>query len=556
MKFMKLGTSSDTFHTEEATRTVISDVPNNLIVQIGNVTFLLHKFPLVRKCGLLQQLCSEIDDSNKDSVELHDFPGGEDMFEVCAKFCYGITINLSAHGFLPAYCAAKFLLMTESVYKGNFVQKLEAFFSSCILQGWKDSIVTLSTTKMLHEWSENLGIIRRCTDSIVEKILTPPSKVTWSYTYTRPGYNKKSHSAPKDWWTEDLSDLNIDMFRYIITALKSSNMLLPQLIGEALHVYASRWLLSNLNMNMSNTTTRDSSNSKPASSHQLPKSSFESKRDVLETIASMIPSDKESVSIGFLLRLLSLAKLEKASSSTKAELTRRAALQLEDATMGDLLLPCRSPTNEYYYDIELVGEVIESFIQAQKRRKTEDARSIIKVGELMDSYLQVVAKDPNTPPFKFAALAKALSGAARPHHDNLYKAIDIYLKEHPDLSKTQKKHLCQVLNCQKLSPEICVHAVRNERLPLRTVVQVLFFNQESGPIHQPSSTQDNIVELEMGTSKSNPEEASGGAGDTRGRAAQASTNPYPQETRKEYKEDAALTRHVKKTIVSKKGREI
>lgn len=123
------------------------------------------------------------------------------------------------------------------------------------------------------------------------------------------------------------------------------------------------------------------------------------------------------------------------------------------------------------------------------------------------------------------------------------------------MSKTQKKHLCQVLNCQKLSPEVCAHAVRNERLPLRTVVQVLFFNQETGPIHQPSSTQDNIVELEMGGSNSNPEELSGGAGDTRGRAAQASTTPYPQETRKDYKEGAALTRRVK-TIVSKKGREI
>lgn len=129
-----------------------------------------------------------------------------------------------------------------------------------------------------------------------------------------------------------------------------------------------------------------------------------------------------------MLRLLSLAKLEGASSSTKAELTRRAALQLEKATMGDLLLPCSSPTIEYYYDIDLVGEVIESFIQAQKRRRTEDVRSIIKVEELMDSYLQVVARDPNMPPFKFAALAKAMSGAARPHHDNLYKAIDIYLK--------------------------------------------------------------------------------------------------------------------------------
>ena len=37
-----------------------------------------------------------------------------------------------------------------------------------------------------------------------------------------------------------------------------------------------------------------------------------------------------------------------------------------------------------------------------------------------------------------------------------------------------------MLDCQKLSPEIRAHAVKNERLPLRTVVQVLFFEQESG----------------------------------------------------------------------------
>lgn len=54
----------------------------------------------------------------------------------------------------------------------------------------------------------------------------------------------------------------------------------------------------------------------------------------------------------------------------------------------------------------------------------------------------------------------------------------IDVQEHPDLSKTDKKQLCRVLDCQKLSPEICAHAVRNERLPLRTVVQILFFEHE------------------------------------------------------------------------------
>lgn len=140
------------------------------------------QFPLLPKCGLLQRLCSNSDDSSTITLELHDIPGGEEAFELCAKFCYGITINVSAHNFVPAFCAAKFLQMTESVEKGNFVLKLEAFFNSCILEGWKDSIVTLQTTAKLTEWSENLGIIRKCIDSIVEKIPTPPAKVD-SVTY-------------------------------------------------------------------------------------------------------------------------------------------------------------------------------------------------------------------------------------------------------------------------------------------------------------------------------------------------------------------------------------
>lgn len=110
-------------------------------------------------------------------MELHDIPGGEDAFELCAKFCYGISINISAHNFVSALCAAKFLRMNDSIEKGNFVGKLESFFNSCILEGWKDPIATLQTTCTLPEWSENLGIVRKCIDSIIEKILTPPHQV-------------------------------------------------------------------------------------------------------------------------------------------------------------------------------------------------------------------------------------------------------------------------------------------------------------------------------------------------------------------------------------------
>lgn len=98
-------------------------------------------------------------------------------FELCAKFCYGITINVSAQNFVAAFCAAKFLRMTDVFEKGNLVPKLEAFFTSCILEGWKDSILALQTTEKLAEWAENLGVMRKCIDSIVEKILSPPVKV-------------------------------------------------------------------------------------------------------------------------------------------------------------------------------------------------------------------------------------------------------------------------------------------------------------------------------------------------------------------------------------------
>ncbi|EEF37367.1 BTB/POZ domain-containing protein At5g47800 isoform X2 [Ricinus communis] len=474
MKFMKLGTRPDTFYTEEATRSVISDIPSDLVIRINNINYLLHKFPLLPKCGLLQRLCPDSDDSSTITIELHDIPGGEEAFELCAKYCYGITINLSAQNIVPAFCAAKFLRMTESVEKGNFVLKLEAFFNSCILEGWKDSIVTLQTTAKLTEWSENLGIIRKCIDSIVEKILTPPAKVTWSYTYTRPGFKKSQQSVPKDWWTEDISDLDIDLFRCIITAIRSTYILPSQLIGEALHVYACRWL-------------PDSTKIQP--SHSMVSQTedvTEKNRKILEAIVSMIPADRGSVSAGFLLRLLSIANYLGASPITKTELIRRSSLQLEEATVTDLVFPSHSSSNQYYYDIDLVASVIEGFLMLWRRHppesleNTQVLRSIRKIGKLADSYLQVIARDKNMPVSKVVSLAEVLPDIARKDHDDLYKAINIYLKEHPDLTKADKKRLCRNLDCQKLSPEVRAHAVKNERLPLRTVVQVLFFEQEKG----------------------------------------------------------------------------
>lgn len=51
------------------------------------------------------------------------------------------------------------------------------------------------------------------------------------------------------------------------------------------------------------------------------------------------------------------------------------------------------------------------------------------------------------------------------------------MQAHPWLAEADREQLCRLMDCQKLSLEACTHAAQNERLPLRIIVQVLFFEQ-------------------------------------------------------------------------------
>lgn len=61
---------------------------------------------------------------------------------------------------------------------------------------------------------------------------------------------------------------------------------------------------------------------------------------------------------------------------------------------------------------------------------------------------------------------------------------------HPGISKGERKRICRLFDCKKLSADACMHAVQNERLPLRVVVQVLFFEQVRAAASSGSSTPD------------------------------------------------------------------
>ncbi|KAH0919532.1 hypothetical protein HID58_027192 [Brassica napus] len=471
MKFMKLGSRPDTFYTSEDLRCVSSEVSSDYTIEVSGSRYHLHKFPLLSKCLRLQRMCSESPESN----QLPDFPGGVEAFELCAKYCYGMTITISAYNIVAARCAAEYLQMSEEVEKGNLVYKLEVFLNTCILNGWRDSIVTLHTTKAFPLWSEDLAITSRCIEAIASKVLSHPSKVSLSHSHSRrvrddDTSSNRAAAASRGWWAEDIAELGIDLYWRTMIAIKSGGKVPSSLIGDALRVYASKWLPS-LQRNRKQVGKKEDSDSDSesdvSSKHRL----------LLESIISLLPAEKAAVSCSFLLKLLKAANILNASSSSKMELARRVALQLEEATVSDLLIPPTSYKSEMLYDVDIVATILEQFmILGQTSPPTSPLRG--KKG-MMDRRQR--SRSAENIDLEFQESRRS-SSASHSSKLKVAKLVDGYLQQiarnaHKNLNKSERKRICRVLDCKKLSMEACMHAAQNEMLPLRVVVQVLFYEQ-------------------------------------------------------------------------------
>lgn len=511
MKFMKLGSKPDVFQTQgNSIRYVSSELATDVTLSIGEVKFYLHKFPLLSKSNRIQKLVLKASEDNSDEIQLYDFPGGAKAFEICAKFCYGITVTLNPYNVVAARCAAEYLEMTEDMDRGNLIFKIEVFLNSTVFRSWKDSIIVLQTTSSLLPWSEDLKVVGRCIDSIASKTSVDPSSINWSYTYNRRlavvdkvteiglKFPDKIDSVPKDWWVEDICELEIELYKRVMIAVKSKGRMNGNVIGEALKTYAIRWLPDSVDALVSEVHNRRN-------------------KSLIETIIRLLPSDKGvSCSCSFLLKLLKVSILVGADDSSREELISGISLKLDEASVNDLLIPAQSPQTTIY-DLELVQCLVNRFVMNEKCSQDsnveKNGKSIIgdfvlghgswlNVGKLIDGYLAEVARDPNLPICSFIDLSQSIPESARPIHDGLYWAIDIYLKEHPSLTKGEKKKVCGLIDVKKLSMDASMHAAQNEQLPLRLVVQVLFFEQ----VRAAAGVQSLMNIQEALHSSTNPEE--------------------------------------------------
>ncbi|XP_010939735.1 root phototropism protein 3 [Elaeis guineensis] len=508
------GVKSDGFECRNESWYVSSDIPSDLLVKVGDASFHLHKYPLLSRSGRMNRIvCESSRDSERIEVELDDIPGGPESFELTAKFCYGLAVDLTASNISGLRSAAEYLEMTEDLEEGNLIFKTEAFLSYVVLSSWRDSIVVLKSCESLFPWAENLQIVRRCSESIAWKACANPRGIRWAYTgrptrTSSPKWNSdskesspgKNQSVPPDWWFEDVSILRIDHFVRVVTAIKVKGMRLD-LIGAAIMHYASKWLpgLAREGAQGSDDTWNQGGLhliiAGSANKEDLSSSQIREQRMVIESLISIIPPQKDCVSCCFLLRMLRLANMLKVAPALVTELEKRIGMQLEQSTLQDLLIPSYN-RSETLYDVDLVHRLLEHFLVQEQAEASSPGRdphtekhgydatlrpsvlsAKLRVAKLLDSYLTEVSRDRNLSLTKFQVLAEALPDSARTCDDGLYRAVDSYLKAHPTLTEHERKRLCRVMDCQKLSVDACMHAAQNERLPLRVVVQVLFSEQ-------------------------------------------------------------------------------
>ncbi|KAK8562762.1 hypothetical protein V6N13_018675 [Hibiscus sabdariffa] len=516
----KHGVKTDGFELRGQSWYVATDIPGDLLVQVGDINFHLHKV-------------------------LEDLPGGPETFELAARFCYGIAVDLTAGNISGLRCAAEYLEMTEDLEEGNLIFKTEAFLSYVVLSSWRDSILVLKSCETLSPWAENLQVVRRCSESIAWKACANPKGIKWAYTVkpskvSSPKWNdlkdsspSRSQPVPPDWWFEDVSILRIDHFVRVVTEIKVKGMRF-ELIGASIMHYVAKWLPGLIKdgqgqgpaddmMSISSNCNSSCGSSSwkggllmivAGTKDETPSIQAKDQRMIIESLISIIPPQKDSVSCSFLHRLLRMANMLKVAPALVTELEKRVGMQFEQATLADLLIPSCNK-GETVYDADLVQRLMEHFLVQEQTESSSPSRppfsdknmyegtqrgnnpnAKMRVSRLVDSYLTEVSRDRNLSLTKFQVLAEALPESARTCDDGLYRAIDSYLKAHPTLSEHERKRLCRVMDCQKLSIDACLHAAQNERLPLRIVVQVLFSEQvkisnalANGTLKDPAETQ-------------------------------------------------------------------
>ncbi|XP_058083397.1 BTB/POZ domain-containing protein At1g03010-like isoform X2 [Magnolia sinica] len=467
----------------------LSDVSSDLTVEVGAMNFSLHKFPLVSRSGKIRKMLTESKDSKVSRIALTAVPGGPEAFELAAKFCYGLNIEITLSNVAMLRCAAHYLQMTEEFAEKNLETLTEIYLKEMVISNILNSIVVLHRCEALLPVAEEISLISRLINAIAsnackEQLSSGLSKLEHNLP-VKP--TNAESETPADWWGKSLTVLNLDFFQRVLSVVKSKG-LKQDTISKILINYAHN--------SLQGLGVRDIQS---VEGSLIDIELQKKQRVTVEAIVGLLPtqSRKSPVPMAFLSGLLKTATVSSASAACRADLERRIGLRLDQAILEDILIPANPNSNNHpLYDTDSILRIFSIFLNLDEEEddgncfrdetdmgyEYDSPRSpkqslILKVSKLFDTYLAEIALDSNLLTSKFIALAELLPDHARVVNDGLYRAVDIFLKVHPNIKDSERHRLCKTIDCQKLTQEACSHAAQNERLPVQMAVQVLYLEQ-------------------------------------------------------------------------------
>ncbi|KAI9120126.1 hypothetical protein K1719_008774 [Acacia pycnantha] len=179
-------------------------IPTDVVVEVGEANFPLHKFMLVAKSSYIRKLIVKSEERDLTRIDLSDISEGPEIFEKAPKFCHGINFEINIHNITALRCVVEDLQMNDNYCDNNLTGRTEEFISQASLNILSRAILVLKSCQQLLPYADELGIVKRCVEAVCIKACSEA--------------NFPSRSPP-NWWTEELAILYVDFFGKVITAV-------------------------------------------------------------------------------------------------------------------------------------------------------------------------------------------------------------------------------------------------------------------------------------------------------------------------------------------------
>ncbi|KAG7582902.1 NPH3 domain [Arabidopsis suecica] len=336
------------------------------------------------------------------------------------------------------HCAAKFMEVTK------VLEQTEKCMEEIRYWAWPEVLLCLKQCQEVETSPEADSLAAKLMDALVEKLCltiemspssaasacSPDSSLFRFSCDSKSTESFKNSSVRLTWWFDEVLVLSaglVEMFLKLMVLRKFDNLII------------SRFLFYYQKVKFCSASSRE-------------------KRKILETIIdTLCVLDRSCVPCKSLFGVLRLALGLNINKICMNKLELMIGHQLDQATLDNLLVPSPSKSSHLYY-VNLILRFTKAFLDGAR-----EGWQLKKVSSLIDQYIAEVAPDPCLKPSKFLSLLTLVPDSARESHEEIYRAIDMYLEAHTGLTDGEKLNLIQTLSYEKLSGESRAHISRNPK---------------------------------------------------------------------------------------------